>query len=250
MATARTTPARPARCAAVVTYIALLALATLSNPASAETMVRVPGLQGLGTPTWHQLHSEKLDRGFHLFVKTPPGLAPDASVPVVYLLDGGRWFPVLAGYYDGLRFEERLGDVVLVAISYGAERFRDGNLRSTDYTAPAAEYDYWGGAGAYLEMLETELMPFVEARHPQADPTRRVVFGHSLGGQFVLYAALHAPQVFRAHISSNPALHRNLDHFLDTPLPDPVDSALFVADATDDDPVFAAPRSRSQLHPA
>lgn len=41
-----------------------------------------------------------------------------------------------------------------------------------------------------------------------------MIFGQSLGGQFVLFTALTDPLLFCGHIASNPALHRNLEFFL------------------------------------
>ena len=85
-------------------------------------------------------------------------------------------------------------------------------MRQTDFTAPAEEREFWGGAGAFQQMLAEELLPLVESRY-RADTSRRILFGHSLGGQFVLYSALTRPDLFSGHIASSPVLHLNLPFF-------------------------------------
>ena len=202
-----------------------------------------PGkLQGLGDTRYHPFTSETLGRPLHLYVRVPDSGAED-PFPVVYLLDGGVNFPLLSAYYHYLRIGEEVPELVLVGISYGSDTFDGGNYRSSDFTAPSKEREWWGKAPQFQGVLESELMPFVEANYP-ADPSRRVIFGQSLGGQFVLYSALSRPDLFWGHLASNPALHRNLDFFLewngDGEMP--VDATrLFVSEAEFDAPRFRGP---------
>ena len=135
------------------------------------------------------------------------------------------------------------GDSIIVGISYGGVTFQEGNYRSTDYTAPSAERDYWGGADKFQAYLGDELMPLVEKTY-RSDASRRIVFGQSLGGQFVLFTALTKPDLFWGHIASNPALHRNLPFFLQrhgSPAPGSERSRVFVADGTLNDAQFREP---------
>ena len=69
------------------------------------------------------------------------------------------------------------------------------------------------GIGDISYHLFEELIPLIESAYP-SDDQQRIIFGQSLGGQFVLYTALTDPALFHGHIASNPALHRNLDFFL------------------------------------
>lgn len=171
-------------------------------------------LQGLGETQYHRLESETLGRPLHIYVRVPEAeAAADGPLPTVYLLDGGVTFPLLSAYYHYLRIGEELPELILVGISYGSDRFEGGNYRASDFTGPAEDRDYWGGAPRFQAMLEGELLPWVESRFP-ADPQRRILFGQSLGGQFVLYSTLTRPALFWGHLASNPALHRNLDFFL------------------------------------
>ena len=70
------------------------------------------------------------------------------------------------------------------------------------------------------------------------------MLGQSLGGQFVLFSALTRPDLFFGHVASNPALHRNLDWFLEwrgeAPMPTAA-TRLFLAEAEFDDERFRTP---------
>ena len=174
-------------------------------------------LQALRNTDYHHVESATVGRGFHTFVMLPDSYAgqEERSYPTIYVLDGGALFPLLASYYRYLSQGDEIEEAIIVGISYGSADYRNGNHRSTDFTAPSAEREYWGGAVKFQQFLETELLPFVESKY-RSRTDRRVLFGHSLGGQFVLYSAQTNPGLFWGRIASNPALHRNLEFFLET----------------------------------
>jgi len=201
-------------------------------------------LQAIGDARYHRVESGIVGRGYHVYVKLPDGYddAAQTVYPTLYLLDGGELFPMLAAYYRYLNFGEGIPDAIVVGIAYGSATLEGGNYRSTDYSAPSKEREDWGGAGRFQGFLEKELLPMVEATY-RSDPERRIVFGHSMGGQFVLYTALTEPGLFWGHIASNPALHRNLPFFLErfSFSEETGPTKLFVASATLDDPQFRTP---------
>lgn len=228
--------------ARIITLILLLALA---SPASGVETFDAGYLQGLGDTRYHRLDSKVLGRPLHLYVRQPEPdpESPDRRYPVLYVLDGGAFFPLLSAYYHALRWGEEVPRMVLVGISYGSDRFAGGNYRASDFTAPAADREWWGGAPKFQQALAQEVLPLVESGYP-ADPQRRVLLGQSLGGQFVLYSALTQPDLFFGHIASNPALHRNLDWFLEwrgaEAMPQPA-TRLFLVEAEFDDTRFREP---------
>ena len=202
-------------------------------------------MQVIGDTHYHELDSTVVGRSYHIFVRLPEGYQQSAEekYPTIYLLDGGNLFPLLSAYYGYLNFGEEIPNSIIVGISYGSDNADGGNYRSTDYSAKSPERDYWGGAGKFQSFLSDELLPLIE-RDYRSRADRRVIFGHSLGGQFVLYTALTKPDLFWGHIASNPALHRNLPFFLEKhgeasrgggP------SRLFVASGNLDDPRFRQP---------
>jgi len=228
-----------------------IALALLTAAAAASAR-EGPLPYGLGNPAYFRVESAAVGRPYDIWVMLPEAdeEGDSATYPTVYVLDGGALFPLIAAYYRYLRFGGDVPDVIIVGISYGSSSFEGGNYRGTDYTAPSDERDYWGGAGDFQRFLAAELMPRIERDYPSR-PDRRIVFGQSIGGQFVLYTALTDPNLFWGHIASNPALHRNLDFFLERHWIKPeqdIVSRLFVASAEDDDAVFRGPATTWMRH--
>lgn len=223
----------------------LFAAGLLIGPAATASpeLGRLFGL-GPGVETF-TLSSETLKRDFHVYVRLPRDYdSVDCDWPVVYVLDGGILFPMLAPYQLMLEIDELAPQLVMVGISYGGLGFANGNLRSTDYTAPAPEPDYYGGADAYQNFLADELLPRVDADY-RVDGQRSLVLGQSLGGQFTLYTALERPGLFAAYLAINPALHANTDFFVD--LEPPAREAatpLLITRASEDDPRFVEPLDR------
>jgi len=227
-----------------VSSIALiLVMLTIAVVAKAESLDSHL-LQSLGDVRYHELKSTNLGRSFHIFVDLPENYHDEAeNYPTIYLLDGGNTFPLMAAHHHYLRFGDEAHSAILVGISYGADTFEEGNWRSTDFTAPSKERDFWGGAGVFQAVLQDELLPMIEDSY-RSDPGRRILFGQSLGGQFVLFNALTRPGLFFGHIASNPALHRNLPFFLswhgEKEFTGPL-SRLFVSSGEFEDPRFLKP---------
>ncbi len=204
----------------------ILVLCVVSAAAAVDTRY----LQGLGDTRYEHFESKVIGRDFHIFVRLPDGYdqSPDRQYPTIYLLDGGVQFPMLSTYNWYLGLGDEVPDAIVVGISYGAIGFENGNYRSTDFTAPAEDRDDWGGAAEFQRFLHDELIPHVESAY-RSRSDRRIVFGQSLGGQFVLYTALTEPDLFWGHIASNPALHRNLPFFLQPHSSSESASKVFVA---------------------
>jgi len=205
----------------------------------------VSKLQGLGDTRYRLFESESLGHPLYLYIRLPDRVTEDEArlFPTVYILDGGINYPLLSAYYHYLLLGEELPELILVGISYGSDTFEGGNYRSSDFTAAAPDREWWGKAPLFQGVLQNELVPLIESAYP-ADPGQRIIFGQSLGGQFVLYSALTEPGLFQGYIASNPALHRNLEYFLswhgEDPMPGPA-SRLFVSLAEHDDPRFREP---------
>ena len=225
-----------------ITLFASLYLGVMSSVFAA---VDVQFMQGLGDTRYHHIESAAVGRGYHVYVMLPDGYdsTADDTYPTIYILDGGALFPLFAAYYRYLNFGEEIPDSIIVGVSYGSDTFEGGNFRSTDYTAPSDERDYWGGARKFQSFLSDELIPMIEGNY-QSRADRRVIFGQSIGGQFVLYTALTKPNLFWGHVASNPALHRNLPFYLEEHAdaePGHEQSRLFVADGTLNDAEYREP---------
>ena len=234
-------------CCLALLLIMLLLLAAESRGGENDAFQHMPAIAGTKN---HDLHSEITGYDYHVLVRVPESY--DASkprrYPVVYLLDGGALFPMLAGYYKYLRLQESVPELIIVGISYGTDDWREGNHRGTDYTAPTDQREHWGGAGSFQRALQNEIIPLIEGSY-RADSQKRIIFGQSLGGQFVLFTALSKPNLFWGHISSNPALHRNLELFLQPQANDErSQSHLFVARGSEDEAVYRVPGKEWMEH--
>ncbi|WP_181918921.1 alpha/beta hydrolase [Wenzhouxiangella sediminis] len=202
-----------------VCTVALISLAfcclALAGPSTDGESTPLARLFGMGPAENFTIRSETLERDFHVYIRLPREYAEsECDWPVVYMLDGGILFPMLAPLHLMMEIDDLAPPAVLVGISYGGLGYANGNMRSTDYTAPAPEPDYYGGADAYQRFLSEELIPKIN-RDYRVDHDRSLVLGQSLGGQFTLYTALTRPDLFGAYLSINPALHRNVEFFIE-----------------------------------
>lgn len=176
----------------------------------------LPALRG----DYFAFDSTQVGRRFHVYVRLPADMAenPDARYPVVYLLDGDSLFPILASNHLFLTYDDALPEAIVVGIAYGG--FEPAvNKRGYDFSAPAADArDDQGGADKFLAFLRSELLPEIERRYP-ADPDKRVLFGQSRGGHFVLYSAFVDPDLFWGRIASNPTLQPGRERFFQPAAP-------------------------------
>jgi predicted alpha/beta superfamily hydrolase len=139
---------------------------------------------------------------------------------VLYVLDGDGYFGTFsfAARMRGMYGE--LQPAIVVGIGYPES---EGNLklmldrRQYDFTAtrmdpseagkaglnpdPAA----FGGADAFLQILEREVKPRVAAQLP-VDTSRETLFGHSLGGLFALHALFTSPGSFDTYLVLSPSI--------------------------------------------
>lgn len=170
----------------------------------------LPALRG----DYFAFDSTAVGRTFHVYVRFPEGMDAQAATryPVVYLLDGDSLFPILAANHLFLTYDDGLPEAIVVGIAYGG--FEPAvNKRGYDFSAPATDArDDQGGADRFLAFLRSELLPHVERRYP-VDPDKRVLFGQSRGGHFVLYSAMVDPDLFWGRIASNPTLEPGRERF-------------------------------------
>jgi uncharacterized protein len=148
-------------------------------------------------------------RSYLLLVQLPESYASGDSLsyPVLYLTDAeAELIGMYTGIVSALRVAQRVPELIMVGIADGdlSDHFR---LRRLDYTPsvrPPANRPS-GGAGAFLEFLREEAIPFIEARY-RADPGDRGIWGHSWGGLFAASALLDSPSTFQRYLMSSPDL--------------------------------------------
>lgn len=158
------------------------------------------------------------DGRYHLQLAWPQEPPPDTGYPIVYLLDAEIGFGTMV---ESIRQRSRRPDAtgvppsVVAGISLVVDRPEDKARRTFDFTPqglepPAGEWPRGaapatGGAEAFLGWLTTAVRQ--RAEHGRAiDAGRRTIFGHSLGGLFVLHALSAAPAAFRTFVAASPSI--------------------------------------------
>lgn len=155
---------------------------------------------------------------YRIFLRTPPGPAPEGGWPVIYLLDANA---VIGTAVDALRVQSAyplgtgISGAAIVGIGYPTENAYDSVRRSWDMGPPPGRaYPphtengpdvRTGGADAFLGFIEDELKPEIARRLP-VDAGKQAIFGHSFGGLFVLHALFNRPQAFSIWIAISPAI--------------------------------------------
>lgn len=140
------------------------------------------------------LTSAKIGQKYDLLVSLPADYAKSGqSYPVLYVLDGWH-FPLMAFLQGNNQYSKKMPPVIIVNVSHGG--IDDTVLRARDFTPTrTSRYPNSGGAAAFLEFFEKELIPFVD-RTWRTVPTDRGLLGHSPGGLFAIYALEQRPALF------------------------------------------------------
>ncbi len=196
----------------------LLSLACVVPPASAQQ--RNPQ-QRVGDTIFEQkaesyrferfsLDSPDRQRRWQVNVGVPLR-AGKAPAPVLYMLDGNAAAMVM----DQALLAELAGKAapVLVFIGYDNDLRIDSAARTIDYTAWIDRADdengaptvAGGGAFAFQDLIERRIKPEVEKR-ARIDRSQQALWGHSLGGLFVLSSLYTRPAAFQYYLAASPSL--------------------------------------------
>ena len=173
----------------------------------------------IGGTTFHDVVSRQSGKTYRIFVYRPEGESPRGGWPVIYMTDGNA---VIGTAVDVIRAQANypsgtnVAPGVIVAIGYPLDAAYDPLRRSWDLGPPPGKtYPPFypdspvvrtGGSAAFLEFIESEIKPMVEALLP-IDRDRQALFGHSFGGLFVLYSLFTRPEAFTTWIAASPSIY-------------------------------------------
>jgi predicted alpha/beta superfamily hydrolase len=167
--------------------------------------------------------SEINGRTYRVQVAIPFVPAPEKGYAVLYMLDGDAYFGT---YSFAARMRAALGELepaVVVGIGYPeAEGDIKVALVRRQYDLTPTQIDpkeaaqaglvtdptALGGADAFLQVIEREVKPRVAAML-SVDSSRDTLFGHSLGGLFVLHTLFTHPESFQTYLALSPSIWFN-----------------------------------------
>ncbi|MBO8132913.1 alpha/beta hydrolase [Dickeya fangzhongdai] len=154
---------------------------------------------------------------YRLLIAWPDGPAPKRGWPVMYLLDGERYFATAVSLLTAMR-EPRCGMTpgVIVAVDYDGPTRRDRDYRPAverlipepDPAGGLRPLGEQGDAAGFRRFLLEELKPFIHQRY-DIDSQRQALFGHSYGGLFTVDTLLEQPDSFQHFYASSPSVWWN-----------------------------------------
>lgn len=160
---------------------------------------------------------------YRIFVSVPEGEAPAEGFPVVYLMDGNAFFSAAVSISKKLvhpRFENKQ-PAIIVGLGYPIEGTHDVERRWWDLTPPSEgkpalppkleqrlDDMRFGGAQQMLSLLVDDIRPWLAEQYA-INPSEQILFGHSLGGLFTLYALHTRPDAFQGYGAISPSLWWN-----------------------------------------
>ena len=168
----------------------------------------------------HMLRSEAIGQDFLIDVSLPYVMS-DAPMPVVYVTDGNSMFPIIANTARLLQLGGELPPMIVVGIGYAVDstaeilalRTRDLTPtldaafveRSSEGPMPLPKSIQPGGAAVFLDFIEREVKPLIEANY-RVKTTDATLVGDSLGGLFTLYALFNRTEEYQRYLVGSPSL--------------------------------------------
>ena len=199
----------------------------VSNLNKTQTESIIPWQQNVSIPhTWQiDMEHSPLKRPYRVFVYKPDIAPPPEGYPVIYALDANS---VFSTFVEAMRVQmqkpEKTGvhPAIIVGIGYQTEQ-PFCQARVYDFTRPLLKEDIpphpagkeWpphGGAEYFLTFIKERVKPEIERNFP-VNMEKQALFGHSLGGLFVLQTLFSEPEDFQTYIAGSPSIHWDAQYF-------------------------------------
>lgn len=172
-----------------------------------------------GTQVW-SVPDPVSARNYQVFISLPASYEaePNRRYPVLYVTDADYAFPIIRQIARRVNLEGAVvQDFILVGLSY-AKGDSGADSRRRDYTPTPngprnSAGSVHGGGAAYQAYLKAEVLPFIEHKF-RADPTQRVLLGHSYGGLLGAQILFSDPAMFSGYVLGSPSLWYDKRHML------------------------------------
>lgn len=163
---------------------------------------------------------------------------PEKRYPVIYVLDANMYFGMVVEMARTLSirvpFCNPFPDAIIVGVGYpaqgsAAETYAQVmHLRMRDFLPvrdegaegfiqdvfPISYHVASGGAHHFLQFIQQELVPWIEAEY-RVVASDRTLMGFSWGGEFALYTLFQQPQLFQQYVVCSPDLPHGNGFILD-----------------------------------
>ena len=175
--------------------LAAVCICTLLTVSPFFVFAQLPGLKD-------SIYSETLKEGRVLQVQLPKEYKAGSQdkYPVLYLTDGEWNAGLMAEVQAWSRQWGFTPPIIMVGI---ANSYPGGNNQRGRDLTPTGKNGA-GGGPAFLSFIKNELIPYINKTYPSNGSN--ILWGHSLGGMFVLYTLFKEPQLFDAYIAADPSL--------------------------------------------
>lgn len=158
---------------------------------------------------------------YQVTISIPDEDIPPNGFPVLYLLDGNAYGTMVK---EIIRLQSRRPEktgvkpMVIVQIGYDTSEIFP-SLRVYDFTPPSVspvlpnrpdgtDWPTHGGADEFTSLLKDHIIPFVN-RNVSVHTQEQMIFGHSLGGLFVLYLFFRSSNMFTQYLCCSPSIWWN-----------------------------------------
>lgn len=141
----------------------------------------------ISTGVRHAIQSAVFHTQRELQIYVPDGYeTSDKSYPVLYLLDGQRWYFQAVSYQRLFQEYSYTPDFIVVGIN----------------TNDSGRYGFFQNSEKLTEFLSKDIIPYVETNFRTAN--ERLIFGWQFAGAFVVRSLLSKPELFSGHIAASP----------------------------------------------
>ncbi len=187
-----------------------------------------PWVQHVSLPnTWQvDMSDPKQERSYRIFIYRPETSPPAEGYPIIYVLDANA---VFSTFVEAVRVQsgkpEKTGvfPAIIVGIGYQTDQ-PFSPYRVYDFTRPISNKDLpphpkgleWaphGGAEHFTTFIREDIKPEIE-RMLSINKSKQTLFGHSLGGLFVLQTLFSQSELFNTYIAGSPSIHWDPQFFM------------------------------------
>jgi predicted alpha/beta superfamily hydrolase len=214
------TSARIAAFAAVMVLSACSPASDKTAPPAAKPAAAAEPVEKAPVTEHFDVASKITGMTYLVFVSRPsaPAVKPKTGWPVLYVLDGNMFFET-AAQAAWLNVSGGANPALVVGIGYPSDEMPRAELLRNADLLPAIPADMQKqlvaalppgtaigkGAEAFYRFLTEELQPELAKKYA-VDTADTTLWGHSLGGLFVVETLFKHPAAFKNYVASSPSL--------------------------------------------